>query len=121
MSAGKWIMAVPFGALLLFSRVPVATQTTPVPQSTDIQTEWRIVGRGANRGVSYWTDGNDKRIFAAVLHWVYALDAATGKPIPSFGVNGRIDLREGLGRDPAKQSIIVTSPGVIYKDLFIVG
>jgi quinoprotein glucose dehydrogenase len=80
-----------------------------------------IVGRGPNRGVTYWTEGSDKRIFAAVTHWVYALDVATGKPIPSFGTNGRIDLREGLGREPAKQSIILTTPGVIYKDLLIVG
>ena len=80
-----------------------------------------ITGRGPNRGVSYWTDGSDRRIFAGVTHWVYALDAGTGKPIPSFGVNGRIDLREGLGRDPAKQSITLTSPGAIYKDLLIVG
>ncbi len=80
-----------------------------------------ITGRGANRGVAYWTEGGEKRIFAAVLHWVYALDAATGKPLADFGTNGRIDLREGLGRDPAKQSIIMTSPGVVYKDLLIVG
>jgi quinoprotein glucose dehydrogenase len=86
---------------------------------------WRfdsgIIGRGPNRGVAYWTDGNERRIFAAVTHFVYALDGATGKPIPSFGTNGRIDLREGVGRDPAKQSITLTSPGVIYKDLLIVG
>src|SRR6185369_6509516 len=80
-----------------------------------------ITGRGANRGVAYWTEGGEKRIFAAVTHWVYALDVATGKPIPSFGTNGRIDLHEGLGRDPAKQSIILTTPGVVYKDLLIVG
>ncbi|HZO89275.1 MAG TPA: PQQ-binding-like beta-propeller repeat protein [Chthonomonadaceae bacterium] len=86
---------------------------------------WRfdssIIGRGPNRGVAYWTDGSERRVFAAVTHFVYALDGATGKPIPSFGVNGRIDLREGVGRDPAKQSIILTTPGVIYKDLLIVG
>jgi quinoprotein glucose dehydrogenase len=64
-----------------------------------------IVGRGPNRGVAYWTDGGERRIFAAVTHFVYALDGATGKPIPEFGKNGRIDLREGVGRDPAKQSI----------------
>lgn len=86
---------------------------------------WRfesgITGRGANRGVAYWTGGGERRIFTAVTHWVYALDGATGKPIPDFGTKGRIDLREGLGRDPAKQSIILTSPGVVYKDLLIVG
>ena len=43
------------------------------------------------------------------------------KPIASFGKDGRIDLREDLGRDPALQSIYMTSPAVIYKDLMIVG
>src|SRR5580698_4838751 len=33
--------------------------------------------RGPNRGVTYWVDGNDRRIFAAVRSFVYALDAAT--------------------------------------------
>jgi quinoprotein glucose dehydrogenase len=80
-----------------------------------------IIGRGPNRGVAYWTEGGERRVFAAVTQFVYALDAATGKPIPSFGTNGRIDLREGVGRDPAKQSIILTTPGVVYKDLLIVG
>jgi quinoprotein glucose dehydrogenase len=80
-----------------------------------------IIGRGANRGVAYWSEGSERRVLAAVTHFVYALDAATGKPIPSFGKNGRIDLHEGIGRDPAKQSIILTTPGVIYKDLLIVG
>ncbi len=80
-----------------------------------------IIGRGANRGVAYWSESGERRVFAAVTHFVYALDASTGKPILSFGTNGRIDLREGVGRDPAKQSIILTTPGVIYKDLLIVG
>jgi quinoprotein glucose dehydrogenase len=55
------------------------------------------------------------------MNFVYALDAATGKAIASFGRDGRIDLREDLGRDPAQQSIYMTSPAVIYKDLMIVG
>lgn len=86
---------------------------------------WRfdsgIAGRGPNRGVTYWADNQDRRIFAAVQSYVYALDAATGKPIASFGNDGRIDLREGLGRDPQKISIILTSPGIVFKDLLIVG
>ena len=53
--------------------------------------------------------------------FVYALDAASGKALTSFGKDGRIDLREDLDRDPAKQSIYMTSPAVIYKDLMIVG
>ena len=80
-----------------------------------------IAGRGPNRSVIYWTDGKTPRLFVAVQSYLYALDARTGKPIPDFGNAGRIDLREGLGRDPEKQSIILTSPGIIYKDLLIVG
>jgi quinoprotein glucose dehydrogenase len=80
-----------------------------------------IPGGGANRSLVYWSSGDDHRIFAAVQSFIYALDANTGKVIPGFGHAGRIDLREGLGRDPGKQSVILTSPGIIYKDLLIVG
>lgn len=73
------------------------------------------------RGLAYWTDGKQKRILAGVTNLVYALDADTGKPIPSFGENGHIDLRKDLGRDPETQSIALTTPGVVYKDLLIVG
>ena len=79
-----------------------------------------LAGRGPNRGVSVWGEGKERRIFAAVQSYVYALDAATGKVISSFGENGRIDLREGLGRDPNKISVVLTTPGSIYKDLLIV-
>ncbi len=78
-------------------------------------------GRGPNRGVVYWADNGDRRIFAAIQSFIYALDARTGKPVPDFGKGGRLDLREGLGRDPEGQSIILTTPGIIYKDLLIVG
>jgi quinoprotein glucose dehydrogenase len=76
-----------------------------------------------DRGLAYWTDGSgkEKRILAGVMNFVYALDAGTGKPIPSFGENGRIDLRKDLGRDPESQIVALTSPAVIYKDLLIVG
>jgi quinoprotein glucose dehydrogenase len=80
-----------------------------------------LPGRGPNRGVAYWASGDDQRVFGTVQSYLYALDARTGTPIKSFGQDGRIDLREGLGRDPAKQSIVMTSPGIIYKDLIIVG
>jgi quinoprotein glucose dehydrogenase len=80
-----------------------------------------IRGQGANRGVMYWSGGAEKRVFAAVDQFVYALDAATGKAIPTFGDNGRIDLRRDLGRDPQQQSVRLTTPGVVYKDLMIVG
>jgi quinoprotein glucose dehydrogenase len=81
-----------------------------------------IKGTQPDRGLAYWMDDKDKRILVGVMNFLYALDAATGKPIPSFGSQGRIDLRENLGREPASaQSIDLTSPVVIYKDLVIVG
>jgi quinoprotein glucose dehydrogenase len=81
-----------------------------------------IAGTQPDRGLAYWKSGNDKRVLVGVMNFVYALDAATGKPIPGFGEQGRIDLRENLGRSPvASQSVSMTSPGVVYKDLLIVG
>src|SRR5579864_3335761 len=80
-----------------------------------------IKGTQPDRGLAYWSDGKDRRIVVGVMNFVYELDAATGHPIASFGKDGHIDLREDLGRDPALQSIYMTSPAVMYKDLMIVG
>jgi quinoprotein glucose dehydrogenase len=44
-----------------------------------------IVARQPSRGLSYWTDGKQSRVFAYIMNFLYALDPATGKPIPSFG------------------------------------
>ena len=73
------------------------------------------------RGLAYWSDGSDKRVLAGINHFVYALDAGTGKPIADFGDKGRIDLRENLRGDAKTLSVTITSPGSIYKDLLIVG
>ncbi|MBZ5683452.1 MAG: pyrroloquinoline quinone-dependent dehydrogenase [Acidobacteriia bacterium] len=80
-----------------------------------------IKGLQPDRGLAYWSDKDDKRILVGVMNFLYALDAKTGKPIPSFGADGRVDLQENLGREPRFQSISLTSPGVVYKDLIIVG
>jgi quinoprotein glucose dehydrogenase len=81
-----------------------------------------IKGTQPDRGLAYWSHGKDKRILVGVMNFVYALDATTGKPISTFGKEGRVDLREGLGREPASsQSVDLTSPPIIYKTLFIVG
>lgn len=76
---------------------------------------------GVNRGVTYWNNGDDKRIFVSADHTLYALDADTGRPVPEFGVNGSVDLREGLGRNPNQLFVQASSPGAIYKDLLIQG
>jgi quinoprotein glucose dehydrogenase len=80
----------------------------------------RNIGKVRNRGVTYWSDGADRRIFVGVRQYLVSLDAATGKPITTFGKAGRIDLREGLGREPLNW-VTMTSPAIVYKDLVIVG
>jgi len=80
-----------------------------------------IKGTQPDRGLAYWSSNTDKRILVGVMHFIFALDAATGKPVPGFGNNGRIDLREDLGRTPELQSVALTSPASIYKNLIIVG
>ena len=75
----------------------------------------------ANRGVVYWEDGADHRIFYVAGAHLFALDASTGALITSFGTGGSIDLGKGLGRDSLQQSVVATSPGVIYRNLLIQG
>jgi quinoprotein glucose dehydrogenase len=74
-----------------------------------------------NRGVTYWEEGGDKRIFYTAGSYVYAVDAVTGQRIASFGNAGRIDLHDGLGRDVHDLYVTATAPGMIYKDLLIMG
>ena len=94
------------------------------------QLKWKfdsgiIAGQPA-RGMNYWNDGQQGRIYAAVMNFLFCLDAETGKLIPTFGDNGRIDLRKGLvisgeKSDFSALSIALTTPGIIYKDMIIVG
>lgn len=78
-------------------------------------------GGGNNRGLAYWEDGDDKRIFHCAGSQMYALDALTGEPVVSFGDSGSISLHEGLGERAQDLWVIVTTPGIIFKDLYIVG
>jgi glucose dehydrogenase len=74
-----------------------------------------------SRGLSWWTAGGESRLFAGILNYLYCLDPKTGQPIASFGENGHIDLRKGLREPYEQQSIALTTPGIVYKDLIIVG
>jgi quinoprotein glucose dehydrogenase len=82
-----------------------------------------------DRGINYWEskDRSQRRLLFAAGAYLQAMDAKTGKLIESFGKNGKVDLREGLGRDP--KSIIEfgfgslgwNSPGRVFENLLIVG
>ena len=80
-----------------------------------------LSGSGRLRAVCYWADGTDERILFTSRDRLMAVDANTGKLIKSFGDNGKVDLSQDLGRDPHSVSVNVNSPGVIYKDLIIMG
>jgi len=78
-------------------------------------------GSEVNRGLTYWEDSEDKRILFSANNQLFALDATTGKSVTSFGNNGVVDLRVGL-RDTTEDIFVSsTSPGIIYKDLIIMG
>ena len=107
----------------LFANTP--DQTTVALDAATGRVIWRFKPAVANqqpaRGVTYWASGGERRLFVSGAYHLYALDPATGTPIAGFGDGGRIDLRTGLGRDPAGVSAFVTTPGVIWRDLIIVG
>ena len=77
-----------------------------------------------HRGINYWAsaDGGDRRLFTTVNNHLIALDFKTGKLIESFGNQGSVDLREGLGRDPNTITQIRSgTPGRIFENLLILG
>ena len=86
--------------------------------------------RWNQRGVAYWRDqdGGDERIFWGTGDgYLIAVDAKTGKPLPGFGDNGRVDLMDGLPR--AKRgtrdylnalTYSVQSPPLVVRDVVIV-
>ncbi|MFT3933008.1 MAG: PQQ-binding-like beta-propeller repeat protein [Chitinophagaceae bacterium] len=78
-----------------------------------------------NRGVIYWQQGEDKRILYTAGATLYALNAADGKLVESFGTNGKVDLHEGLdanlGHDVNNLTVTATTPGVVYKNTLVIG
>ena len=75
------------------------------------------------RGVSYWAGdrAHQSRILFTAGARLFALDAATGIPVESFGYQGSVDLRKGLGRDVTGLSVGARTPGIIYEKLLIQG
>jgi len=95
---------------------------TYIAVDTNEQKRLSMQFTNTGRGVTYWTDGkDDKRIFYTAGPYLICVNAATGKAVNTFGNNGRIDLHDGLGRDVKDRYITSNTPGVIYKDLLILG
>jgi quinoprotein glucose dehydrogenase len=77
------------------------------------------VWHSTSRGVSYWEEGKDKRIFYTLGADLWSLDALSGKPVPSFGDGGKIDLRSGMPASARDKFVISNTPGTIFKNLII--
>jgi quinoprotein glucose dehydrogenase len=102
-----------------------ATGTTKWVWRMDEGTRVRIAPRrGAGRGVSYWTNGTEERIFVVTPGFeLVALDAKTGKQIPTFGTAGVVDLKMQLGVpvDVETAAIGSSSPPLIFEDVVVIG
>ena len=72
-----------------------------------------------NRGVSYWTNGQEKRILFTAGSNLWALDADTGKPIVGFGDQAKLDLHTGLPAIAKDKFVISNTPGTIFENLII--
>ena len=80
--------------------------------------------RNSGRGVSYWAQGDDERIFVATPGFrLVALNARTGKPVPAFGDNGFVDLKTHLGVEVNLDSAAIgaSSPPLIWDNTVVVG
>ena len=55
--------------------------------------------KGVNRGVTYWQDGEKRRIFTAAGADMYCLDADSGRLVSEFADGGVLNMRLGLDRD----------------------
>jgi quinoprotein glucose dehydrogenase len=75
-----------------------------------------------HRGVGYWRSGDDERIvILTAFAQMIALDAKTGKPVPTFGTDGSVDLAQGLRRPVDRDYYTTSSPPVIVRGVIVVG
>ena len=74
-----------------------------------------------HRGIAYWSDGDDARVFLNSRDRLYAIDAESGEPDANFGEGGSVSLTDGHGREVTRFEFDQTSPPVVFEDLVIVG
>ena len=76
---------------------------------------------GVNRGLTFWEEGNEKRLFYMAANFLYCLNPDEGTLIGTFGDEGKVNIKIGLGDDALKHYVSGTTPGAIYKDKIIIG
>lgn len=78
-------------------------------------------GGGVNRGVTYWTDGQDERILFVKGAFLYSIVAVSGIPDQTFGTKGKVDLYIGLERNVQHTWVTAATPGILFEDKYILG
>lgn len=85
------------------------------------ENNYNMFGMGVNRGLAYWSDQGERRIYYCAGNYIHAVNATNGELVGSFGEGGRVDIRKGLGDAAEDKFVVANSPGVIYDSLFIIG
>jgi len=78
----------------------------------------------SGRGLSYWTDGREERIYYVTPGYrLIALDAKTGNLVQSFGTNGALDLKlnDDQEIDLVTGEVGLHSAPIVAGDTIIVG
>lgn len=94
--------------------------------------KWRFVAppmegggaAGVNRGLTFWREGEEQRLLYSAGRFLHAIDPATGRPIESFGTQGKIDLLRELDVPEGTLTgryLAANTPGALYRDLIIIG
>ena len=78
----------------------------------------------SGRGLAFWQEGEDKRVlFVTPGYRLIALDAGSGLPVPEFGDNGIVDLKQNADQqiDLVTGEIGLHATPIVAKDVVIVG
>ena len=78
----------------------------------------------SGRGLTYWTDGREERIlYITIGYQLICLDAKTGNRIPSFGVDGIVDLKQNDDQpiDLVTGEIAYQGAPIVARDVVLVG
>ena len=71
----------------------------------------------AQRGLMWWQNDDEARLFYTAGRELIALEASTGQPVEEFGENGRLDLTPSRSSGP----FFISVPGIIFEDLIVLG
>lgn len=72
------------------------------------------------RGLMYWKDGGQGRLFTNKGSYLYCIDTRNGKLVTSFGMEGSIHLGENMDAEGVP-GVYLNTPGYVYRDMIIIG